>query len=678
MELAEKKKAWDFAIIVLEKLLLRPGPAQDTLQIRLNLFDANLKLKRLREAIEIGEAILYNSEELKLLNEVNREVLLAQMIQARLDRSEFSDALFLVRTYPNIPKTPEFKLGLEAEVYLKNQQAENAIASVLAGVKMLKSLTPEYYAKLFIYLIQIDKLIPFSLSSEPRISAESFVKFREEERWYYVGEGDQLDAIKIPPTDDRFDQFSGKAVGDTILFEFKYRVKSEEHIIEIILPIDKYIFWQACHCFKQLVAQGNLDGVEMIEVPKNGDTIDPMNIIAWLKDEREGRREFFDLYCSQMIPLAFLAINEGGLASAIGLIQNEERGFVRCSSGDINEFNQQKEVAKGIIAGTPFYIDGTSALIMSEFGLLLEIHQHVPNLRMPQSVIAMLLECKKRFLCIPSHKGYLQYVKGKVRVVPVSPDSWEPLRKRIGDTVRLVESKPERVEVISSASKADCSSEQQVPAELCDACILAQKHGTPILTEDFLYLQVNNMETKKSVPQYCSTIALIRVLYEQGKISFETYLKFFSYLSNYRFRFLHINIDDVQKAVFGDSPIANVQLGKIQLLNFPLTLSQDYCVPFGISFSMVARFLLRIVVDVTVVPELAEIIFAEILSAFPSDKDKRTLGRAFLSFCEREVEKMQRILFIGSMAQNKIRSLSQFTELYKDSSRLWTPSKAQA
>lgn len=677
LEIAEKKEAWDFAIAVLEKLLLHQEPAQVALQMKLKLFKANLKLKRLREAIEIGETILSNAEELKLLPEGNREVLLGQTIQARIGRGELPEALALLRTYPEIPKTAEFKLGLETEVYLKNQQAEDAIASILAGVKMLKTLTPEYYAKLFIHLLEIDSLTPFPLSSMPTFSPESFVKFKGEERWYYVGDGDQLDAIKIPSTDDRFAQFSGKAVGDRILFEFKYRAKPEEHDIEIILSIEEYIFWQAQHYFNQLVAQGNLKGVEMIEVPEKGGTIDLVNIIARLEDEREGKDEIFDRYCNQMIPLAFLAISEGGLTSAIGLIQNEERGFVRCSSGDFNEFNQQKEVAKRIIAGDPFYIDGTSALIMSEFGLLLENYKLLPNLRVPQSVIAMLLKCKERFLYIPGQKGHLQYVKGKVRVTQASPDGVESLRKRLEDTVRLLESNPEHVDVISSASKADCFSEQRVPSELCDACVLAQKHGMPVLTEDFLYLQANNIETEKGVPQYCSAIALQRVLYEQGKVPFESYLEFFSYLSSYRFRFLHITIEDIQKAVFGDSLIASVQPGRIQWFNFPLTMSEDYGVAFATSFNVVATFLLQIVKDDTVIPELAERIFAEILSAFPADKDKRTLGKLFLSVCKREIEKMQKVLFVGNIVHKKIEKLSQFTDLYKDSNKLWIQSKTQ-
>ena len=676
LEIAEKKKAWDFAIIVLEKLLLHPEHPLAALQMKLKLFEANRELKRLREAIEIGDAILHNIAELELLSEVNKEVLLTQMIQAKLERGEFSDALALVRAYPDIPKTPEFKLVLETEVYLKNQQAENAMVSILDGVKMMTTLTPEHYAKLFITMIEIHSLCPLTLSSEPTVKPESFVKFQGEDRWYYVGQGNRLDAIQVLPIDARFAQFTDKAVGDLVPFEFKYREKPEQHTIDIILPIYKYIFWQAQHCFNQLVTQGNIEGAEMIEVPQKGDTIDPVNIITMLEDQRQGRGENFDFYCDQTIPLAFLAVSEGSIASAVGHIQNEERGFVRCSSGDVNEFNEQKDVAKGIITGTPFYIDGTSALIMSECGLLMEIHQHLPNLRVPQSVIAMLLTLKNRFLYLPGQAGYLQHVKGKMRIASVSQDRGESLHKKFEDAVRLLESQPARVDAISAAIKADCFSEQTVPAELCDACILSQKHGIPVLTEDFLYLHMNSIETKKCAPQYCSAIALVRVLYEHNKVPFETYLNFFNYLSNYRFRFLPISVDDIQTAVFGDSYITCVQPERIQWFNFPLTLSEDYGVAFTTSFNLVANFLLRLVGDETVVPELAVSIFAEILSAFPTDKDKRTLGKAFLSICKKEVEKWRGILFMGNMAQLKIERLSQFTELYKDSNRLWTPQKS--
>lgn len=487
LEIAQKRKAWDFASVVLEKLLDYEKHMPVALQLKLGLFDANLNLKRLPTAIEIGEKILANREELALLNDNNKEILLAQTVIARLTRGDYREAEKLIEMHLDIPKTIEFKIGVEAEVYLKNGDAYKAIAAIVDGIRIVKTPTPEQYAKLFIFLNEIDNMIPFPLSSLQSFEAGSFVKLKAEDRWYFVGDGDELDAVKIPSTDQRYAKFLDKKVGDKVVFDFKYRAHTE-HLIESILPIEKYIFSQTVRFFNQLAAGGNLEAVEVIEVPKKGDTIDTTNIIARLKDERRERGESFDLYCRESIPLAFLAITEGGLTSAIALIQNEQRGFVRFSSGEKAEIDGQKTVAKRTILGEQFYIDGTSALILAETGLLEELHLHLPNLKVPQSVIAMLLKCRKKFEYVPGQAGHLGYAQGKLRYSPVSADRGEALQRKFEGSVKLLESKPENIGVISAPSEFDCWSEQRVPAELCDACVLAQRTGIPVLTEDFRYL----------------------------------------------------------------------------------------------------------------------------------------------------------------------------------------------
>ena len=176
---------------------------------------------------------------------------------------------------------------------------------------------------------------------------------------------------------------------------------------------------------------------------------------------------------------------------------------------------------------------------------------------------------------------------------------------------------------------------------MCDACVLAQKDNVPVLTEDFLYLQANELDTKKKAPEYCSAFALVRVLYEQKKITFEEYLKFFPYLSSYRFRFLPLTTEDIEKAVFGDGTIITVQPERIRWFNFPLTLSEQYGVPFGTAFSVVAGFLTKVLIDDAILPEIAERIFVEILSAFPTDKDKRILGKMFLTISVKEINRIR-------------------------------------
>ncbi len=106
------------------------------------------------------------------------------------------------------------------------------------------------------------------------------------------------------------------------------------------------------------------------------------------------------------------------------------------------------------------------------------------------------------------------------------------------------------------------------------------------LTEDFLYLMMNQLETEKKVPEYFSSLALLRVLYEDKQFSFNEYIDYFGYLSSYRFRFLTLNSDDIEKAVFGDEEIRIVNPENMRKLNFPLTLSEEYGVPFQTAFKV--------------------------------------------------------------------------------------------
>src|SRR4030095_13572195 len=66
VRIAQEKKAWDSAIILLEKLLSHEKDKTVTLQFKLQLFWANYKLERFQEAIRIGKSVLENPEEVKL------------------------------------------------------------------------------------------------------------------------------------------------------------------------------------------------------------------------------------------------------------------------------------------------------------------------------------------------------------------------------------------------------------------------------------------------------------------------------------------------------------------------------------------------------------------------------------------------------------------------------------
>jgi len=664
LEIAKEKQAWEFVVIILEKLLEHETDRTVSLQLKLQLFTAHLNLMQLPLAIQIGKQVLSDSDEMHLLDSQNKETLLAQTLLAQLKRDEYQEARKLLEKHDISSKSYEFMIGVEAEVYLKNNDAVNALNAIVSGIKSIKTPTPEQYGALLMLFTRIGNMIDFPLTEMEKIEKNCFVKLANQDIWYFIGDGEELDATEISSNNMRYASFINKSIGHIIICDDRYSQSKSEHQIEHILSCKQYICWQCHDHVDKLTREHRWEDVRRIDVPTKGEKIDLTYMKAFLEDERGKRSEFYDLYCKDNLPLALLAINEGGITNAIALIQNEKKGFINFSSGELTEINQQKEVAKRIISGESFYIDGTSALLLSETDLLKEIYEYLPNVKVPQSVITLLFQTKDKFRYEPGQVGHMGYAQGEITYSPVKRTTGDNICNKFEMCIELLESKPENVIAISNANKADCFLEQEVPADLCDACILAQKKNVPVLTEDYLYLKANEIQTKKKAPEYCSTFALMRVLYEQKKITFDQYLDYFGFLTSYRFKFLPVTIEDIEKAVFGDGAITTLSPEKIRQFNFSLIFSEEYGVTFKMAFQVIILFLVRMLVDDTVSPETVDKIILEILSAFPTKKNKRELGRMFLGVCVMVIKKNRPKLNLGRKTQEKIDSLSQLIEFY--------------
>jgi len=685
LKIIQIKKAWDFEIIILEKLLEKEKDVEVIYDLKYHLFNANYNLKKYSEAVGIGENLLDQDSNENILKNRERMSLLAYTIYSCLERgkvynSYLEKAQIFIEKYRVIEPTFEFKVDIEAEVYLKNNKPKQALKSIIDGIKIKKVLTPEEYSKLYFVLsINISPQINLNLDSFGKIEKNSFVKLKGKNRWYFIGDDYELDAIKIAIENDKYPIFINKELKEKIIFEEKYSSGSREEIIEIIYSIEKYILWQSVQNFQNLSKDNVIDGIQMIEVPEKEGSIDPNYLLKYLDDWKKRTEPLFEMYCGKnIVPLAMLAVNEGGLTNAIARIKQENRGYINFSTGNTKELETHKDIAKNIIdMEMPFYLDGTSALFLSEIGLFKKIYNYLPNLKVPQSVISLLIDITEKFRYVPGQKGFMGYAQGKITFSPIDKEKSDLIQSNFIESIKLLESKPENISVISLASKFNCFSEQEVPEELSDACILAQKEKISVLTEDFLYLKMNELETKKKSPDYFSSFVLLKVLYEEGKVNFEEYLDYFGYLSSYRLRFLALSIDDIEKAVLGDGKIKVVSYRNIRKLNFPLTLSEEYGIPFRMAFTVVGGFLLKILFDNTILPEIIERIFIEILESFPTKIDKKSLGQMFVEVFNNAVEQ-NRSNFIFNLKSNtiqkKLDKLIQATEIYSSETQLWTPS----
>ena len=666
LKIAKEKKAWDFVIILLEKLLQHEKGIIVFQQIKLQLFTANNNLERYSEVIRIGEEILSSPEEMSHLDGFNQETLLAQTVVALMKRGEYPKAKELLIKYAQLLRSFEVKVHVEAEVYLTNNDPQNALKSVVDAIKIVQRPSPEQYGILFLILSKIGNLIDIPLVSLEIVGPACFVKLKDQERWFYIGKENELDATKITEVDENYNSFVGNKFREKVVFVNKYRSNKPEYEIENILPIEKYILWQSIHNAQKLSLEQRWGVMEMIEVPMTEGAIDPKYIIARFEDDYKKREPFFDIYCQKPVPLALLATNEGGLTNAIGRIVNERRGFIKASTGTLTELNEQKEVARKIIAGQPFYIDGTSAFILSETKILEKIYQFLPNIKVPQSVISFLLETEEKFRFSPGHVGFMGYASGKINISSVDQTKRDVIKSNFERSIKLLESKKENIGIISAANKLDCFSEQKVSPSLSDSCILAQKETIPVLTEDFLYLKMNELETKKKAPEYCSSLSLLRVLYEHKKVSFDEYLDFSYYLSSYRFRFLPITVDDLEKAAFGDKAFAIVRPEQLRKFNFQLTLSEEYGVSYQNAFLLIGHFLIKILIDDSILPNVVEKIFAEIISTFPTNKDRKLFGKTLIVASVNAINKINQKLIIGSNVQEKIDLLCKFIQTWSN------------
>jgi len=679
MKVAQKKEAWDFLQVILNKLLEEEKDENNRFHINLQLFNATSHLEQYHEIISLGIELIKQDASQTLLDSKNKESIIGQVANAYLRRSEYKEAELFIENNPLTNPSFEFKIAVEAEVYLQNSKADKAIESIVRGVIIRRRIFPEEYAKLYFSFTRISNITSFEPTPLNIVSQNSFVKLRNQERWYFIGDAIELDATKIHPQNERYNLFLNKKIGDKIIFKKNYGMPQKEDIIENILSIERYILWQSIFHFRNLIAEDRLEGAKIVKIADTDGAIDLNILNGFLKDTCNSSTEFFEVYCKNPVPLSFLAVNQGGIASAIGRIQSEGKGFINSCSGTFDEISAQQNIARRILEkGIPFYLDGTSAIFLSEIGYLDKIYKYLPNIKVPQSVINLLSSLTERFTFHPGSVGMLGYARGRAVFSPIEKGKVETIRANFRNSIKLLESNPSNIKTISLVNKADCFYEQDIPAELCDACILAEKEGAPILTEDYLFLKAREIETGKKAPLYFSSLILLRILLDENRINFDDYVNFFAYLSSYRFRFLSFNSDDILRTVLGDGEIKIVKPENIAKLNFPLTLSEEYGVTFNNAFTVVIGFLMKILDDNTILADISERIFIEAISAFPTQKNKKLIGQMFLSVCNRIIAKRRTISMLEAghnTLKDKLDRLSKATEIWNVSDQLWLPSK---
>ena len=253
------------------------------------------------------------------------------------------------------------------------------------------------------------------------------------------------------------------------------------------------------------------------------------------------------------------------------------------------------------------------------------------------------------------------YNQGRMQYNETHKPTMNLIRKNIQNAIKIIEENQKNIIYVPDPSVSESFSEKNMPAELRDACILAQQTKATVLTDDFLYLQVNSLETKKDTPKHFSSISIVKILFENGDFSLEEYLNYFHYLTSYRFHFLH----ELEKAVLiNDGDSITIKPENIKPFNLRLILSKEYGVDPQAALMVIINFLLRIIRNDSISIEDAVRIFEEINSQFLSENP--FFSNTAIQICEKIIKNYPRPLGVPSISKIEQAKLTAIDKKIKE------------
>ena len=188
-------------------------------------------------------------------------------------------------------------------------------------------------------------------------------------------------------------------------------------------------------------------------------------------------------------------------------------------------------------------------------------------------------------------------------------------------------------------SEGNINLDRMSPDYFVDAFRYAQEKEAHILTDDALFVQAYGLIGESPIPRHFSSLSLVRAMAENKQIIWDTYLKYFALLSGYRYHLLPISVDDMMQAVFPPATGGLVTSApqNISLLNLQLILSHEYGVDDKIAASILSSFFIKLILDDSIPPEIADEIFSLTIVRSLAKRDKKLMARVLFQICRQNM-----------------------------------------
>ncbi|NQY79025.1 MAG: hypothetical protein HRT47_01810 [Candidatus Caenarcaniphilales bacterium] len=638
LRVALKNEAWDLAEIIIVQIIDKEENDKYRYFLNTQLLNCYVHLGKHLEATKVGKALLKSEQ----FNSSDTEKILELLLYSYLKLSQHSnryknEVKEIYYSYREYNFSLNFLLNIASFVHAYLGTGDDLVSLIVRSIsKLNKNPNPLEYAQIFTVLTLKNQVKIDIESSKKTVTEDSFVKIIEDDDWYYIGNGNCLCAIPLQETQTKYHQLFNASLGDKN--------------IEKIFDLRQFLYYKAREIFNKQIEKDNLDNMKKFNLLDSSGNIDINRFKDTIAELQNSESTFFDKYSENTYPLAMLALFEGGLIPSIAKIQRENKGYIHSSDGSINEIERQSSLIKELIkAKSELYIDTTSILFLSEVGIFNHFINLFSKYKIVQSSINFLSDTLDTYKYRKGTLGTASVINNELVYLPFNKARKKQIQKfekRLLESIKFLNKDLNRIDSLSKASKSSVPSEQRIPPELCDGAIMAKKNKLPIMTDDYVYLHWNALETNLEPPQYFSSIAFLEYLYEQKIINFEEYLDCFYYFSSYRFRFMSINKQILYKTIFGDDLIVLVNPGNIRKLNLHLILSRDYGVSLQNCFRLIGEFVYDLVKNKSIIFSVLNDVLISLLNYLPLEYKSILSYKMIVDYCTKryEAEKKERTI----------------------------------
>jgi hypothetical protein len=412
---AYRNKQWEIFIPSALQLLNFDNPQAYKSQLHAGLAGAYFDRGDDTNVIYHADQALSQSTD---LGEENSQTLLHLLAQSAGMKGQYDEACRKFQKCEHINRS--FSLFLEeANLYLKASFADKykkCLALVMKAFACVDVLGDEHFLAALRFFIELGEVDEIPNTDEPSVEDTLFVKLDGfHSGWFYIGEEkQQLGAEGILPGSPNYNALIHKTIVDAIEWPADKYSRRDKHKILHIVTAPAYLAIRASEAMMRAAEIGN-GAAWSVQVIKEDGSFDIEVLNQFAREHFQSNNEFFEKYINTPLPFTLLCRLEGSLAKALSKIYSERKGFIRCNDGTNADIDAQKVIANDVLEGASCFIDGLSAYMLAEAGLLEAVIKVLPNIGIPTSVIRMMRQIAADFDPLQSSIGRGGLIDGNFR-----------------------------------------------------------------------------------------------------------------------------------------------------------------------------------------------------------------------------------------------------------------------